>query len=269
MMQSNFKVKALAALAVGALMGAQEAAAWCPANLTNRTISCNNCTVTLTCNLNGGGPIQITGYDVTFDGDNYSISNTNSYGISVASDFAVIQNVNIINPTLTGVRVVSGTGDYVRLENVYVESGSVGMDHYNEGEFQVMNSYFYSNQYGVAATSDNAVAKGDVIESYVAYNSNSGMYMSQKSGSYIGQNWFYNNGGHGAEIWASPSTVVTGNNFWNNAAASRDGLRLYYSNGSQIISNAGGGNGAHDCNVFSYPVYASGNTWTTSTGTCN
>jgi hypothetical protein len=271
-MISIFKIRNISTLAIGALLGGQEALAWCPTS-NARTINCQNCTVELTCDVYNLPGIVILGSNVTFDGGWHTIYNSTYNAVSVnSSGTTIIRNLQIQNSTsVTGISAVSGAGYYLSLENVTANGGSAGVAHFYSGTVMSNYSYFSGNVDGFYAGygSSNGGYAGS-YETTTGGNSRYGSLRQFKPGSYLSFENSNHNVNHGTLIENSPYTEIYTGYFGYNTSSGKNGLRLVSSSNSKIIGNTGASNGSYDCiTISSSNIYRAGNNWYTSSGYCN
>jgi hypothetical protein len=263
---SKFLWSGIIGAAGGFLVPLSHATGWCPTS-TDYQITCSNCSRQLTCDLNGIG-IEIHGVNDTLDGQNHSISNAPYDGILVANysgaSNAIIQNLNIYDPAESGIRYYAGSSsyDWGYVDNVYVSGAYFSaMENQTYNPLQISNSWAYNSQNGVVASPNQYT---DFLTSSAQGNSSDGYLAGGHGGSFIWGDYFWNNGGSGANVSGSPNTWVDGTTFSSNNGT---GLTVYSSDGTYITNSTGNLSVGYDCVVSnSNYTYASGNSWGSYSG---
>lgn len=270
-MISIFNIQNISTLVICALLGGQEAMAWCPTP-SDYTINCAGCTVQLTCDVYNLQGIVIQGSDVTFDGQGYSIYNSTGNAVGVfSSGYSTVKNLYIYNSAVSGVFATSTPGDYLSVQNVTANGGNSGVAHYYTGTLSIYDGSFSGNAFGVYAGYGSPT--GGYADSYntiTAGNTQWGSYRDSKPWSFLTYEHSTHNLNHGAFIQNSPRSEIKYGYFGYNANGSSNGLRLENSSDSKIIGNSGGSNASYDCiTVSSSNITRSGNSWGSSSGYCN
>jgi hypothetical protein len=272
-MNSIFNIRNISTLAIGALLGGQEAMAWCP-TASARTINCQNCMVQLTCDVYGIQGINISGTNVTFDGGWHTIYNSTYAAVSVlASGNNYIRNLQIQNNSanINGINAISHMGDRLYLENVTANGGSAGVAHYYGGTVVSNYGSYSGNVDGFYA--GYGASNGGYADSYqttTGGNSRYGSYRETKPWSFLTNENSNHNVSHGTLIENSPRSEIKDGYFGYNTQYGKNGLRLVSSNDSKILRNSGASNGSYDCiTVSSSNIERSGNNWYSSSGLCN
>jgi hypothetical protein len=123
---------------------------WCPTS-TDYTISCSNCTKTLTCGRYYG-PILITGSNVTLDGNGYGVYFSSGNGVKVTGANASISNLTVWESASQGIFFAhSAYNDNGYVYNVNSENSvSWGLTNWgSRTSVSVNSSDFYGNNCGI------------------------------------------------------------------------------------------------------------------------
>jgi hypothetical protein len=236
--------------------------AYCP-SVDGTTISCNNCTPTLTCNYSGS--ITISGSNVTLDGDSHVLTPSSGNGLYITGASATVLDLFVFDAPSSCV-VIDG-GGATTLSGVWVEGcGSDGVSA-SSTDLTIDVLYSGSNTAGVSVSSNNLYSTDmsystleDNESGYIGYQQNNSdhtenYYMTSSSNS--GANDSYGDGGS-----------YTGNIFIYNHA---NGLYVHDRSGDAIdlVDNEGYGNGGWDCQAANVnAMNVNGNSWTSNNG-CN
>jgi hypothetical protein len=274
-MQSISRFQAITALAMGAFLGGQEAMAWCP-TANNRTITCNNCTQTLTCDVYNIGAIVITGSNVIFDGGWYNLYNNSPlYSIFLEGNKSTttIKNLYINRQSRSGscIRAASSYNwDNLKLENVYANGGFYGLDHNQNGKVEITGGSFWDNAYGIYGYNGGSYGEGVRISGGSAWGNGTGVYLSQKPNSQITNGFSAYTNGKGAYLSSSANASIKDSYFDQNSnGTSGIGLELSSSNNFVMTGNSGHGNSGVDCKTTSSSGTRNSNSWGSYSGYCN
>lgn len=275
-MRSIFNFRAIAAIAMGVFLGGQEAMAWCPTSST-RIITCNNCTVTLTCDVYSNvGTIELRGYNVTFDGNWYNLYNNGYYGIFIDTykGTTTIKNLYINGVTTQSAIYSRGIySDVLRLQNVYANGSRYGLEHWNDGKVEITGGSYWDNVIGIYGWGGNPQsANGVHISGGGAWANGTGVSLDLKYKSTISNGFSAYQNSRGAYLSRSNYARVTNSYFdQNDGGSSGHGLELYNSGFLTVTGNSGYGNTGYDCKNTGSSGSIYGNTWTPgkTSGKCN
>lgn len=251
-----------ALITLGAFAATVNADNWCPTS-TNFTITCSNCTKTLTCDYAGG--IKITGSNVVLDGNGKALSGSSTHGIEVAGNGAYISNVEILWPVGHGIYYTNSGGTWTGVSNVDVYGADgdglrTGVSH----NMTISGSSFIESLGSGIFSDPNGSNYTDVNYSAMSQNMDDGLYSIQAYYQWHAYNAYADNDAEGARESQGEKGIYRNSAFDNNGD---HGLVLDQLAGLEpleIKDNTGYSNTNYDCYVSSVNgLVVSNNDWGT------